>query len=243
MNELATVEAPEAQVMQHPVIDATPMDMIDRAIQSGADVTVLERLMALHERWEAGRARAEFSAARVVAMSEMPPIPMTGLNKHTGKKYSTIDDIRETTRPVLAKHGMTLSHRTKVEGEKLIVTAVLAHSNGQEDMNELPLPFDGGQQRNAVQAIGSSQTYGERYTASALLGLSRGDQDDDGVAAGKVAINDDQLAALQAKIAETGANEAKLCEHFGVNALKDLPRAKYGVADAMLDQKKGKANG
>ncbi len=243
MNQIAKLE-PETLVPAA----ANPMEMIDRAVQSGADITVLERLMALQERWELNQHRAEFSAAKAAAMAEMPSIPKTGENKHQKTKYSTLADIVGTTRPVLADHGLTLSHTVDVSDNTITVTAVLAHANGYSEVTSLPLPFDKGAGRNAVQAIGSSQTYGQRYTAQAILGLSmvaEGDDDGSRAGAGKT-ITADQYTALCDKIERTGADEAKMVTFFKIDHLGDLPLSKYDTADAMLDQKlaaKGGANG
>lgn len=241
MTELAKIE-PQAEDLPAAV---TPMEMISSALERGADVAVLEKLMDLQERWQEGERRAEFAAAKAAAMAEMPTIPRNGFNKHTGQKYSTRDDIIVTVRPVLAKHGMTLSHRSNVADGEMIITAVLAHANGIEETNAIPLPFDAGQQRNAVQARGSTQTYGERYTARALLGLDTGEVDDDGRAAGNGdTITAEQFQALKDKIERASADEAKFLAYLGVEHLEELPQAKLGAADAALDRKiKEKADG
>src|ERR1043166_9713950 len=39
------------------IVPVTPMDMIQRAVASGADIVMIEKLMSLQERWETGQAR------------------------------------------------------------------------------------------------------------------------------------------------------------------------------------------
>ncbi|WP_414898765.1 hypothetical protein [Rhodovulum sp. YEN HP10] len=41
----------------------TPMGMISQAVANGAGIETVERLIALHERWESGRARKAFDTA------------------------------------------------------------------------------------------------------------------------------------------------------------------------------------
>lgn len=216
---------------------ATPMEMISHALVSGSDVSVIEKLMDLQERWQDGERRAEFAAAKAKAMADMPTIPRNGHNKHTGQKYATRDDIIVTVRPVLAACGMTLSHRSRVEDGEMVITAVLAHANGVEETNSIPLPFDNGQQRNAVQARGSAQTYGERYTARALLGLDTGEIDDDAAAA-SATITAEQYQTLKAKLDKIGPDDQRrLVAYLKVKNIEELPLSKFGVADAALDRK------
>ena len=54
------IEAPQAAQM---VVAVTPMAMLQVAVEKGASVEQLERLMALQERWEANEAKKEFVAA------------------------------------------------------------------------------------------------------------------------------------------------------------------------------------
>ena len=63
---------------------------------------------------------------------------------------------------------------------------VLRHEAGHKEEAELQLPADATGGKNAVQAVGSTLTYGQRYVARMLLSLtSRPSEDDDGQAAGE----------------------------------------------------------
>ena len=52
----------------------TPFALMTIAIERGAQVEQLERLLALHERWEAEQARKAFHAARARFQSLCPEI-------------------------------------------------------------------------------------------------------------------------------------------------------------------------
>jgi hypothetical protein len=61
------------------------------------------------------------------------------------------------------------------------VTGVLRHRGGHREEGELELPPDLTGGKNAVQAVGSALSYGQRYVARMLLSLtSRGGDDDAG---------------------------------------------------------------
>lgn len=173
-----------AQEVQLP---ADPMvSMIERiAMDPNSDLAKLEKMLDMKERHDANQAKAAFDAAFSQASAEFPEIPLNGLNKHTQQRYAELKDIIGKTRPVLARYGLALSFSTEVDEKHVIVTAELSHKGGHTKRNSLPLPRDTGSGRNAVQAVGSSQTYGQRYTAQAILGLSLGeDTEDDGRGSG-----------------------------------------------------------
>lgn len=57
---MTTEIIPAAQTLPAAV---TPMDMIDKALASGASPEALEKLLALQERWEANQAKRAFDTA------------------------------------------------------------------------------------------------------------------------------------------------------------------------------------
>lgn len=169
--------------IDQPAQPADPMvSMIERvAMSDEADLEKLERMLQLKADHEAAEAKKVADRAFAVASAEFPKVPLNGKNLHNGTKYAKLEDIISHTRPVLARHGFALSFSTEVTERDVIVTAELAHEAGHTRTNSLPLPRDTGAGRNAVQAVGSTQTYGQRYTAQAILGLSLGeDTEDDG---------------------------------------------------------------
>ena len=236
MTEVATVEGPLPEVAPATSIIA----VIERAaLDPNVDIDKMERLLQMQERIMAVQAKAEYSAAKTVAMSEMPPIPMRGKG-HNDKPYAKLIDIIQTTRPVLARHGLSLNFPVRVDGAQIIVTAKLTHQNGHEETTSLPLPFDNSGSKNAVQAIGSSQTYGQRYTAQALLGLSLGeDSEDDGGAGGAgPTVGPEQFTTLQNMLGELGTGEAAFLGHYGASSLEQFPAAKFDDAVDLLKHKK-----
>lgn len=181
MNAVTKADQPETLLPVDPMVS-----MIERiALDPNSDLEKLERMLAMKEKHDAQTAKAAFDSAFAKASANFPEIPLKGHNKHNDTRYALLKDIIKHTRPVLAEHGLALSFATETTDKEVIVTAELSHENGHTKKNSLPLPRDAGAGRNAVQAIGSSQTYGQRYTAQAILGLSLGeDTEDDGATAG-----------------------------------------------------------
>jgi len=151
------------------------------------DVDKLEKLMQMQERILAQDREAEFNAAFSAMQGALQAvrIPENGRG-HNGVKYATHEDIQDTIRPVLARHGFSLSFRTEFpEKASVKITAVLAHGCGHSISTDFLSAADTSGNKNAIQALGSTVSYGKRYTTNALLNLtSREEKDDDGAASG-----------------------------------------------------------
>lgn len=232
MNEVVRLDAPTN--------DLSPMiAMIERvAMDPGASIEKLERMMDMRDRLQAETARAAFNAAFASASKDFPSIPLNGKGDKS-KPYALLKDILNGTRPVLTRNGLALSFGVESHPDRVIVTAELMHVLGHSKTTSMELPKDQSGSKNAVQAVGSSQTYGQRYTAQAILGLSLGDDtDDDGVAAGKSkTITADEFFQIKGLIEEAQADEAKFCEYLKVKALEDIPQAMFANAVSALRKK------
>lgn len=220
--------------------DISPMvAMIERvAMDPNASIEKLERMMDLRDRLQAEGAKAAFSAAFAEASKGFPTIPLNGTGDK-GKKYALLKDIIAKTRPVLSQHGLALSFGVETHPDRVIVTAELMHVAGYSKSTTMELPRDQSGSKNAVQAIGSSQTYGQRYTAQAILGLALSDDvDDDGAGASmKGTISADQFFELKTLLDETGSDEAKFCAFLRSPNLEELPASQFAAALSALRKK------
>lgn len=146
-------------------------------------------LMDMQERQMNKVAEQQFNASFAQAMAEMPSAPQSGLNKHTSQKYSTLDDLVKTSRPVLSKHGLALNWKTEIADGVMTVTAIVRHEGGWREENSKSAPVDAGKGQgasmNTIQAQGSTETYLKRYTGFGILGMSSEDFDDDAHSTGK----------------------------------------------------------
>lgn len=171
----------------------TTMSMLDRAVTSNAPVEVLERLLALHERWEAGQSRKAFDMALSLAKAEMPVIKKNRRVGFESKRTDTRtdyahEDLAEIARsidPILGKHGLSYRFRTDSSEAKIKVTCIISHRDGYSEENTLISDRDNSGNKNTIQAIGSAVTYLQRYSLKAALGLSASEDDDDGQGAGE----------------------------------------------------------
>jgi hypothetical protein len=184
----------------------------------------LDHLASLYERTLARDAEAKFNVALAKLQPKLPVLKelgeITDCDGEVTATYTTWEDTVETIRPLLARHGFSLSFKAgrAASAGHLSVIGVLRHAAGHKEDAELQLPADTTGDKNAIQAIGSTVTYGQRYVAKMLLNLVSRGADDDGAAAGKsdaelnaiVEIN--TLADRPAFLAWKRANRAKLGE-------------------------------
>lgn len=162
----------------------TPMEMLDRAIASGASIEILEKLMGLQERWERNNARRAFEAAMALARAELPiiiknrEVDFSTAKGRTNYVYEDMASISKAVDPILAKHGLSYRFRTTQDGGTVTVVCILSHRDGHSEENALSAARDDSGNKNSIQGVGSTVTYLQRYTLKAGFGLSATKDDD-----------------------------------------------------------------
>jgi hypothetical protein len=166
---------------------AAIFQIIERAARDpNVDIDKMQRLMEMHDKMQASRAKAAYAAAFAEMQPELPEVPEHG--KSNNGSYALWEDINDLVKPVLAAHGFGISFRCGRDGQGVTVTAVLSHRDGHSEETMMILPLDTSGNKNAVQSVGSSTSYGKRYTAAALLNLTSRGEDDDGKKGGGKAV-------------------------------------------------------
>lgn len=214
----------------------TPMDMLDRAITQGAGIEVLTKLMDLQERWDRNQARRAFDEAVAAAKAEIKPV-VRNATGHNSKKYADFSALATAVDPIISKFGLSYRFRT-AQTDKIAVTCVLSHKAGHYEETTLAGPADTTGSKNAIQAIGSTLTYLQRYSLVQALGLAASN-DDDGKAAGAgETISEAQIETIQSLIVEVAADIPKFCKYFKIAAIPDLPAARFKSAIEALEAKR-----
>lgn len=248
MNEI--IEHAEINVPAVVSEAASLMQVISRAAADPqTDVNKLDKLLSMYERITAGRAKSEFDAALSAMQPKLPTVNRNGniTIKDKGTEivrqstpYALFEDINEAVRPVLNEFGFAISFRTGTAADgKIVVTAILSHKGGHREETSLSLAHDSTGSKNAVQAIGSSVSYGKRYTMCAMLNITTKGEDDDAQAADEF-ITDDQEVELLALIKETKTDTVRFLDHMGVKALTSIPGAQFKKAKHALQAKQNK---
>lgn len=174
---------------------ATPADLLRMAVEGGADLDRLERLMAMKERWDKAEAERAFNDAfaafklEAVQIIKRKRVHFTGEKGTTDYKHAELSDVHEALTPALSKHGLSVSFVLEQEREWIRVTCVLRHRLGHTNTATLGGPPDTRGSKNAVQAIASTKTMLERQTMKAVCGVAEKGDDNDGAGSMKTDIS------------------------------------------------------
>ena len=187
-------------------------------------------------------ARTAFDGAFAAMQPELPVVAergtVTDWNGSPTSTYALWEDINEAIKPVISKFGFGLRFRTGQDHNTIIVTAILSHSGGHAEETTMRLPVDLSGGKNPVQAIGSSTSYGKRYTASALLNLTSRGEDDDGKASVQSSrISAQEVAELRHMISVAKCDERRLKAYLGIATLDELPPSKLERAKQVIEAK------
>lgn len=183
MSQLEKLEDSKPLSVTGPAANS-PMGMMLAAVQQGATLEQVEKMMDLQERWERKEAKKAYDAAFANFKAEAVTIYKGRLvtdGPLKNKSYAELHDVVDAVTPALSKHGLSSSWKlTKDEKDWMEVTCYLRHVGGHEESVSMGGPPDTGGAKNAIQARASTKTYLERYTLKAITGLSEQGDDDDG---------------------------------------------------------------
>lgn len=191
----------------------SPMGMMLSALNQGANLEQIEKMMDLQERWAKGEAKKAYDAAfsnfkaeavKIIKSRKVTDGPLKN------KSYAELHDVVNAVTPALSKHGLSSSWKlTEDSKDWMQVTCYLRHIGGHEESVSMGGPPDAGGAKNAIQARASTKTYLERYTLKAITGLSEQDDDTNGYVAEDIR---DEWISLIAQ-AETIDQAAAVWEH------------------------------
>jgi hypothetical protein len=181
----AIEESTEIARQPQPALSGDVALMFERlAKDQSVDVAKLEKLIAMQERILAYQAKADFDAAFSDMQGELPEINERGqikVGEEVRSTYATNEDIQKAVKPILQKHGFSIRFRNEwLDGNRLKIVGILSHRSGHSERDEFVAGADTSGSKNAIQALGSTRAYGQRYTTIALLNIATRGEDDDG---------------------------------------------------------------
>lgn len=147
------------------------------------DPRMLAEFLAVQKDWEANEARKAFAQALVALKRDLPSIighdSVVDFTSSKGRTYYTHTSLAGVMAAVtehLSNHGFSLNWTPSTpDNNKITVVCRLTHSGGHYEEATLTGPADAGSGRNALQAVASSITYLQRYSALSLLGIATAD--------------------------------------------------------------------
>ena len=121
----------------------------------------------------------ELANALSLAQAEMPAVKMNSVNPFLKIKYADLGAVILTSRPVLAKHGLSISQLVYTDGDEIGIETVLMHKSGEWMASKTGLHLGDEKGKSQAQVAGSVITYLRRYSLAAILGMYA-DEDADG---------------------------------------------------------------
>ena len=152
--------------------------LMEMAISSNADVDKLEKLMDLQDRWEQKEAKKAFTQSMARFQSQCPVIQRTK-NGHNFK-YAPMCDVIAQVKELEADCGLSHRFEQDTQNDSISITCVVSHIDGHSEKLRLEALADQTGSKNAVQAIGSTITYLQRYSFLGSFGIATADEDMDG---------------------------------------------------------------
>lgn len=248
MNQLA-IQGPVEAVPTVQSEGAAVLGMIERVARDpGVNMDKMMQLMGWRKEIVAEQRRAAFDEAMAAAKAEIPVIRKNrrvGFDTKGGDRteYSHEDmgEIARTVDPILAKHG--LSYRFRVSSEinaPVLVTCIVSHREGHFEETTLTAGRDDSGKKNAIQQVGSTITYLQRYTLKAALGLAAAQDDDGRTSEAPDTITLEQVEQLLALADEVEADKEAFCRYFKVDGIAQLKAKDFDRAIAALNKKRAK---
>lgn len=174
---MATVEPSGPPARMHPMVQAM--------MAHNPDVETLRELMQLQREWSADEARKAYAVALVNLKRDMPTVidrdstvAYGAGSNATRYTHASLGAAIAAVTPALASHGFALDWRPSNDKGAVTVTARLTHAGGHYEEVTLSSAPDNKGSKSGPQAIASTITLLERYTALALLGIATADMKD-----------------------------------------------------------------
>lgn len=173
MNELQRIE-PGAVTTQR-----EPRDLLELAVEKGADVATLERLMVVRTQLKAEKAKEAYFAALAAFQSECPIILRTQTGHENRYRYAPLERIVKEVAPLLHKHGFAHQSDGKVTDGWVESIVTVTHRDGHTEVKSFKVPAESKSGMSPAQKYGAAMTYATRYAFCAAFGIRTGDKDTD----------------------------------------------------------------
>lgn len=226
-------------------VSTTPAMLLNLAIEKGADLDRLEKLMDLQQRWEANEARKAYTAAMSAFKKNPPEIEK---DRHVTYKtnsgtvdyhHASLGNVTGTINSALGLHGLSAAWDTEQTEKGIKVTCKITHIMGHFESTSLTAASDTSGGKNAIQALGSTISYLSRYTLLALSGLATHDMDDDGKASDVEYITAEQTATIKEGLEAKSVDLAKFLAYIEAESIEKILSAHFNKAMASVKAAKG----
>lgn len=181
-----TVISP-APVVDQPMALSTrdPESILRFALEKGATVDVIERLMLVRDKLNAEQSKAAFDMAMKAFQDECPVIykgkPVLDENKHKLFDYAPLEDVISVARPFLSKQGFSWQFGEEDSKDGTFRAVCIAkHIGGHQEKATATLgKVKGNRITDAAKVDAATMTMAQRRAFCAVFGIVVAGQDMD----------------------------------------------------------------
>lgn len=156
-----------------------------KMLAANPDPSTLRELLAVQKEYEANEARKAFAAALVALKRDLPTViardSKVDFNSAKGRTqytHASLAGAMDAITGPLTQHGFSLAWKPSTTTAGVSVTCRLTHGAGHFEEASLTAPSDTSGNKSPAQAIASTITLLQRYTALSLLGIATADMKD-----------------------------------------------------------------
>lgn len=175
-NELTKIDS-------HPIaaqVQNEPINLLQLAVERGASVDTIERMMAVRRELKAEKAKEEFDRSMAEFQSRCPTIEKTKFGAKKAYKYAPIEEISEKTKQLRLELGFSYSLTAVTESEWVTATITVKHNNGHFERSEFKTPIDKANPMMTMpQRYTGAMTTAKRQAFCNAFGILTGDEDED----------------------------------------------------------------
>lgn len=207
-HSLATAEPSSLQMAE-----SAPAALMMMALDRGANLDQIERMMELQQQWERREAEKAYNLALAAFKAENIKIAKNKLVDFETQKgrttymHAELAQVVDAVGPALSRHGFGWSWKPEQSNGMIRISCVLRHRLGHQESVTLESHADMSGGKNAIQAIVSTTTYLSRHTLKLITGTAESGDDDDGAEGGR-GTEPTPLELWTAKVKETKTRAA-----------------------------------
>lgn len=156
-----------------------PMDLLQLAVEKGATVETMERLMAVRRELLAEQAKSAYFDSLAKFQAECPMIVKSVAGHENRYHYAPLDQIIRDVTPYLLKHGFSHQENAVVTDQWVEALVTITHRQGHSETKSFKVPAETKAGMSPQQKFGAALTYATRYAFCLALGLRTAEKDTD----------------------------------------------------------------
>lgn len=206
-----------------------------------ANVAVIEKMLAIHERMKTKEAEQAFIASFHALQGEIPVIVATSIIPNRGK-YEKFEDVMRVVGPLLVRHGFSVSFSNSSHENRITETCTLSHISGHSRQNSFTVRV--GKADSETQADCKAATTAKRNALMNALNIvirqdAYQDEEDNAMVDGGI-ITQAEADELRCRVMSSGANELKFLEFAGAGSFEEIKSSMLPQCREVLARREAK---